>query len=167
MKVKKGFKMFVPLLMAFGLLVLPSTFSQAYAKTEVKHSVIVKETAYITSFQKVHGKWVGKFDYIQWYTGKAADREFLKDCSCSKYMTGAPDKYYIRNVNPKIRTFTISKHAKYVLQTYNPKEIKWNEKVTRSQFIAFLKEQNKDNFIPFHIEITNGVITKITQQYIP
>lgn len=167
MKAKKGFKLFVPLLMAFGLLVLPSTFSQAYAKTEVKHPVIAKETAYITSFQKVHGKWVGKFDYIQWYTGKAADREFLKDCNCSKYMTGAPDEYYIRNVNSKIRTFTISNHAKYVLQTYNPRKIKWNEKVTRNQFVAFLKEQNKDHFIPFHIEITNGIITKITQQYIP
>ena len=141
--------------------------SQVYAKTEVKHPVIVKETAYITSFQKIHGKWVGKFDYIQWYTGKAADREFLKDCNCSKYMTGAPDKYYIRNVNPKIRTFTISNHAKYVLQTYNQNEIKWNEKVTRSQFIDFMKKQNKHHSIPFHIEIQNGEVIKITEQYIP
>jgi hypothetical protein len=52
-------------------------------------------------------------------------------------MDQAPDGYWIRNVNPKIRTFTISKKAQFVLQTRYQYQIKWNEKVTRSQFITF------------------------------
>ncbi|MCM2534064.1 hypothetical protein NDK43_18965 [Neobacillus pocheonensis] len=166
---------FFPALICFGfitsmaaVLFLPSSHSEAYAKSSIStHSTTEKATTYITSFKVVSGKWVGKFDYIQWYFGKDADREFQKDCKCSKDMDHAPDGYWIRNVNPKIRTFPISSSAQYILQTRNPYSIKWNEKVTKGQFLTFLKERNKDHTIPFHIEVKNGVITKITEQYIP
>ncbi|MBT2697223.1 hypothetical protein J7E79_07340 [Bacillus sp. ISL-40] len=164
MKLQRVFKLFFPVLI-FTLLLLPSPSSKANAK--VIQPTTDKAATYITSFQQVHGKWVAKFDYIQWYFGKAADREFLKDCKCSKEMDHAPDGYWIRNVNPKIRTFTISKNAQYVLQTRSLYGIKWNEKVTRSQFITFLKQRDKHHQIPFHIEIKNGIVTKITEQYIP
>jgi hypothetical protein len=167
MKIKRLLKMFFTLLTIFTLLLLPSTFSQVYAKTGVNHPKTVKATTFITSFKKVQGRWVGKFDYIQWYTGKAANREFLKDCKCLNVMDAAPDGYWIRNVNPKIRTFKISNNAQFVLQTRNKYEIKWNEKVTRKQFITFLKQRNKDHQTPFQLVIKNGVITKITEQYIP
>ncbi|MBI0577282.1 hypothetical protein IEC97_07900 [Neobacillus cucumis] len=168
MKFKRLIKTIFPVFLIFTLLILPSPMSQVNAKMKTpNHSKTVKAATYITSFKKVHGKWVGKFDYIQWYFGKAADREFLKDCKCSKDMDGAPDGYWIRNVNPRIRTFTISKNAQFVLQTRNSYQVKWNEKVTRSQFIRFLKQRNKDHQVPFHIEIRKGVVTKITEQYIP
>ncbi|MBT2727415.1 hypothetical protein J7E63_10760 [Bacillus sp. ISL-75] len=168
MNIQRLLKMFFTVLMIFTLLILPSTFSQVYAKTGVtKHPKTVKATTYITSFKMVQGKWVGKFDYIQWYTGKAADREFLKDCKCRNVMDAAPDGYWIRNVNPKIRTFNISNNTQFVLQTRNQYEIKWNEKVTRKQFFIFLKQRNKDHQTPFHLVIKNGVVTKITEQYIP
>lgn len=164
----KLLKRLFPITIIMFLLVLSTTSLESYAKTtNSKHAKVIKATTYITSFKLKNGKWVGKFDYIQWYVGKAADREFLKDCKCSKDMDHAPDGYWIRNVNPKIRTFTISKNAQYFLQTRNDYAIKWNEKVTRSQFLKFLKERNRDHQIPFHIEIKNNVITKITEQYIP
>jgi hypothetical protein len=168
MNLSRLMKIFYPVLMIFTLLLLPSQNSQTYAKTNIiKPPKVEKATTYITSFKQINGKWVGKFDYIQWYFGKSADREFLKDCKCQKDMDGAPDGYWIRNVNPKIRTFTISNNAQYILQTRSLYEIKWNEKVTRSQFITFLNQRDKHHQIPFHLEITNGVITKITEQYIP
>ena len=168
MKIQTLIKLLFSVLMIFTLLLLPSTISKASATTKVtKQPITEKAPTYITSFKYDHGKWIGKFDYIQWYFGKAADREFLKDCNCRKDMDHAPDGYWIRNVNPKIRTFTISKNAQYVLQTRNLYYIKWNEKVTRSQFITFLTQQDKRHQIPFHIEVKNGVVTKITQQYIP
>ena len=168
MKIQRSIKLFFSVLMIFTLLLLPSTISKASATTKVsKQSVTEKSPTYITSFKYDHGKWVGKFDYIQWYFGKAADREFIKDCKCSKDMDHAPDGYWIRNVNPKIRTFTISKSARYVLQTRNLYKITWNENVTRSQFITFLKQRDTHHQIPFHIEVKNGVVTKITEQYIP
>ena len=168
MKFPKFIKLFFPVCMLFTLLLLPSSLSNAYARTQVaKHPITENAATYITSFNLVNGKWVGKFDYIQWYFGKAADREFIKDCKCSKDMDHAPDGYWIRNVNPKIRTFTISKSARYVLQTRNLYKITWNENVTRNQFITFLKQRDTHHQIPFHIEVKNGVVTKITEQYIP
>jgi hypothetical protein len=143
--------------------------SVSEAKTVVKtaaNPVIEKETAYITGINIKSNRMYGHFDYIQWFFGKAADREFLKDCKCSEYMKHAPDMYYIRNVNPRIRTIRIANNAQYILQTYND-TIKWNQKVTKAQFLGFLKRRNKDHSIPFHLEIKNGIITKITEQYIP
>ncbi|MDQ0197889.1 hypothetical protein [Neobacillus ginsengisoli] len=164
--------LFFPALICFVFITtmffLPLSSSDAFAKSSVStHNVTEKATTYITSFKVIRGKLVGNFDYIQWYFGKDADREFLKDCKCSKEMDHAPDGYWIRNVNPKIRTYSISNSAQYVLQTRSPYSIKWNEKVTKSQFLSFLKERNKDHTIPFHIEVKNGVVTKITEQYIP
>ncbi|MEH7118942.1 hypothetical protein V7128_16230 [Neobacillus vireti] len=168
MKLQRVIKLFIPVFMMFTLLLLPSSILKANATTQVtQQPTTEKSPTYITSFQYVNGKWVGKFDYIQWYFGKAADKEFLKDCKCSKEMDHAPDGYWIRNVNPKIRTFTISDNAQYILQTRDLYQIKWNEKVTRNQFITFLKQQDTHHQIPYHIEVKNGVVTKITQQYIP
>ncbi|NRD80117.1 hypothetical protein HPT25_22520 [Bacillus sp. BRMEA1] len=166
MQVYRFSKVLLPVLIIFNLLFMPSTTTNAQSN-KTNHPKIEETTAYITSFKKTNGKWVGKFDYIQWYFGKDADKEFLKDCNCSKEMDHAPDGYYIRNVNPKIRTFTISNSATYILQTFNPYEIKWNQKVTRAQFVSFLKDRNQHHYIPFHIEIQNGIVTKITEQYIP
>src|SRR3954454_7827109 len=132
MKFPKFIKLFFPVCMLVTLLLLPSSLSKAYARVQVAKPPVTENAAtYITSFREVQGKWVGKFDYIQWYFGKAADREFIKDCKCSKEMDHAPDGYWIRNVNPKIRTFTISKTAHFVLQTRNLYKITWNENVTR------------------------------------
>jgi len=164
----KLLKRLVPIAIIMFLLFLSTTSMESYAKTSISRpDKVEKATTYITSFKLKKGKWVGKFDYIQWYFGKAADKEFLKDCKCGKVMDHAPDGYWIRNVNPKIRTFTISKSAQYILQTRSAYAIKWNEKVTRSQFLTFLKERNRDGQTPFHIEIKNNVVTKITEQYIP
>lgn len=129
---------------------------------------VQKETTYIKSLYFVHGKLYGKFDYIQWYFGKDADREFLKDCpECKKQgMTSPPDMYYIRNVNKRIRTIQISSKAQYILQTRGD-DIKWNEKVNQKHFLEFTKKKGVPYSLPFHIELKNGVITKITEQYVP
>lgn len=122
-----------------------------------------KTMTYITSLKEVHGKLTGTFNYIQWYFGKDADREFLKDCGCKKEMDGAPDGYYIRDASSKLRSFPVSKSAAYFLQTRTG-EIKWNEKVTKQQFLQFVKTKY---YVPYKITIKNGVITSISEQYIP
>ncbi|MDP4162355.1 MAG: hypothetical protein Q8898_04545 [Bacillota bacterium] len=155
---KKALSIFFVAVALFGFV----TVSEA----KTTKPVTEKATAYITAIKFNKGKMTGSFDYIQWYFGKDADREFVKDCKCGKEMPYAPDGYYIRNINKKIRTFTISNSAQYVLQTRTD-TIKWNEKVTKTQFLNFLKKRNQQKGIPFHIEVKGGVVTKITEQYIP
>lgn len=149
----------------FVLAALFGNVTSSEARTNSK-PVTEKATTYITGISFKSTRMYGHFDYIQWFLGKEADKEFLKDCKCSKEMQNAPDGYWIRNVNPKIRTFRISNTAQYVLQTRTG-EIKWNEKVSKSQFLNFLKKRNQDHVIPFHLEIKDGVVIKITEQYIP
>src|SRR3954465_7219338 len=99
-----------PALICIALFAIMSTVlflsisnSNAYAKSSFKKlSKTEKATTYITTVTVVNGKLVGKFDNLTWYFGKNADREFQRDCKC---MNQAPDGYWIRNKNPKIRTF--------------------------------------------------------------
>ncbi len=133
------------------------------AAAKPSKKVTEKAVTYITSLKSVNGNLYGSFDYIQWFTGKNADQQVQKACGCKQ---GAPDGYFIRNDNPKIRQFPISKNAEFVLQTRDPYKIKWNEKVTKAQFIKFAN--NKIHVkTPYHLQVENGVVTKITEQYIP
>jgi hypothetical protein len=139
-------------------------------QSPLKVAHVVKETTYIKSLKIKQGKLFADFDYIQWYTGKRADQEFLKDCKeACKGKDGlhhAPDGYYIRNVNPKIRTLLISDKAKFIVQLRSS-EIKWNTILSKQEFIKYYHSKSYFNNIPYHIEIKNGVVTKLTEQYIP
>lgn len=121
-----------------------------------------KATAYIQSLKIQQGKLYADLDDIQWYTGKEADREFLKDCKeCSEPGSPkhAPNNYYIRNVDDEIRTLMIADTAQFILQTRTG-EIKWNEHVTKEDFVLFFLQNESSSEKPFHLEITNGVVTK-------
>jgi hypothetical protein len=163
-------KAFFSLLIIASLVSMTSVVSAKPVKSVNQAVSIEKATTYINSLKIIKGKLYGDFDYIQWFVGKDADREFLKDCKeCKGYdgLRHAPNGYYIRNVNPKIRTFMISDQAEFVLQTRTG-DIKWNEKVSKKDFVNFAQKKMKEGiFIPYHIEIRNGIVTKITEQYIP
>lgn len=163
-------KAFFSLLVIASLVGMTSVVSAKPVKPVNQAVSIEKATTYIKSLKIIKGKLYGDFDYIQWFVGKDADREFLKDCKKCKGYDGLGhvlNGYYIRNVNPKIRTFMISDQAQFVLQTRTG-DIKWNEKVSKKDFINFAQKKIKEgNITPYHIEIQNGVVTKITEQYIP
>ena len=136
----------------------------------LKVAHVEKETTYIKSLKIKKGKLYADFDYIQWYIGKKADQEFLKDCKeeCKGKdgLKHAPDDYYIRNANPKIRTLLISDKAKFIVQLRSS-EMKWNTILSKQEFIKYFHSKSYFTNIPYHIEIKNGVVTKLTEQYIP
>jgi hypothetical protein len=78
----------------------------------------------------------------------------------------APDGYFIRNANTKIRSFLISDKSIFIIQPRSG-EVKWNKVVSRKEFIDYVQSKSYMNHVPFHIELKNGVVTKITEQYIP
>ncbi|MBP0727288.1 hypothetical protein J5Y03_19250 [Bacillus sp. RG28] len=138
----------------------------------VKVAHVIKKTTYIKSLKIKQSKLFANFDYIQWYTGKRADQEFLKDCKEECKGKDAPhyafDGYYIRNANPKIRTLLISNKAIFVVQPLTSAgDVQFNKIVTKQEFIKYFYSKSYYNQAPFHIEIKNGVVTKLTQQYIP
>ncbi|WP_409297037.1 hypothetical protein V1498_04125 [Peribacillus sp. SCS-26] len=129
-----------------------------------------KQTTYLNSVKTTSKGIYAKADYIQWFRGEQANKEAFKDKACywDRGKCYAMDDYYIRNVNPKIRTLPVSKKAVITMVTYQIEKTN-NIKKQKVSMAVFLKEMKKSRYrdIPFHIVLKNGVITKITEQYIP
>ncbi|MFD0050920.1 hypothetical protein ACFVHQ_16540 [Actinomycetes bacterium NPDC127524] len=145
------------------MILLPSALASAASSS-------TNATTYFTSMNSTSKGVTAKADYIQWYRGERASQEAQKDHECYWYKGKCyvPDDYYIRNVNKKIRSLKISKSAVITMVTYQIE--KTNDiKKQRISLSAFTKEMTKKRYryIPFHITVKNGVIVKITEQFIP
>ncbi|MGO0061099.1 hypothetical protein ACTID9_13950 [Brevibacillus fluminis] len=126
-----------------------------------------KSMAYVKSIQVKNGKLMISLDYIQWFFGDAAVKAYHEDHPKEK--GDYPMEYYIRNNSAKIRTFEISPKASFTLQTNSTKDgnFQWNEAVNVNTFKKFVISKGIPFHLPFQIEVTNGMVTKITEQYIP
>ncbi|NTU21339.1 hypothetical protein HPY28_13505 [Brevibacillus sp. HB1.2] len=133
-----------------------------------KHgNTIEKSMAYVKSLQVKNGKLIVSLDYVQWFFGEAGAKAYRQDHPLEK--EDYPMPYYIRNNSPKIRTFEVSPKASFTLQTNSIKDdnFNWNESVNTDTFKKFMLSKGIPYHLPFHIEVTNGIITKITEQYVP
>ena len=157
----------------------PSSVSEEGAASEDSPSlyppaVTEKAMGYVKKVYTQSGKNFLDIDYIQWLTGDAAEKAMREDGECPK--TGeciVLDDYYIRNVNPLIRTYELAPDVEIVLVTYKLEqtgEIQ-DQKVTFSQFKQIWSGNDPDlahlKNMPYHIEIGNQKILKIKEQYIP
>jgi len=132
-----------------------------------------KAMGYIKTVYESGGKRYLNIDYIQWLTGDEAIKAMREDgkCPVDIYPDPSyciPNGFYIRNQNPKIRTFEISKDVQISRVTafdYSPtgvKSISYEELKN-----LFTPTDSYFKNIPFHIEVVNGLVVKITEQYIP
>ncbi|MGG4455818.1 hypothetical protein [Brevibacillus porteri] len=130
-------------------------------------NTLEKSMAYVKTIQVKNGKLIVSLDYIQWFFGEAGVKAYRQDHPLEK--EDYPMPYYIRNSSPKIRTFEVSPKASFTLQTSSTKDdnFNWNESVNTDTFKKFVLSKGIPYQLPFHIEVKNGVITKITEQYVP
>jgi len=132
-----------------------------------------KAMGYIKTVYENGGKRYLDIDYVQWLTGDEATKAMGEDgkCPVNIYPDPSyciPNGFYVRNQNPKIRTFEISKDVQISRATafdYSPTGVK---SISYEEFknLFALKDSYFRN-IPFHIEVVNGLVIKITEQYIP
>jgi len=146
-----------------------------------------KQIGYIKSVSSSDGNYSLKIDYIQWVSPCVANSE------TSYCMNG----YEIVNTNPLIRTFPISNNATIKMQTFSHNasgNFNSNQVVSLPLFEGIINGTVIPNYldpsqnpgaglnpytpiyntgsttnkgIPFWITLNNGVITDITEQYIP
>lgn len=130
-------------------------------------NTLEKSMAYVKTLQVKNGKLIVSLDYVQWFFGEAAVKAYRQDHPKEK--EDYPMPYYIRNSSPKIRTFEISPKASFTLQTNSTQDenFHWNEAVNADTFKKFVLSKGIPYQIPFHIEVKNGIITKVTEQYVP
>lgn len=132
--------------------------------TEEEQPIITElALGYIKMIYEQNGKRYLNIDYIQWlsHSNKTC---FVLGSELPNVPQCNPNGFLIVNQNPKIRTFEISKGAEIQMVTGAGAEINTYEEF-KSLFAAESTSHLKN--IPYHIEVRNGVIVKIIEQYIP
>jgi hypothetical protein len=147
---------------------------------------------YIKSITSQNGTNSLVIDYVQWLTGKDAIKATLEDGECriegmstdqaiaglAKFDTSmgygevygncTPGGFYIRNQNTQLRTFPIANNVQIKLQTYNNQGN--NYVVSPATFINIFNTATGEypaKKLPYWITLNNGVVTGITEQYVP
>jgi hypothetical protein len=102
------------------------------------------------------------FDLIQLYFGDDATREAAKDHQESP----PPNDYYIRNVNPRLRTLPVRSD---VTVTVNTLGAAWTGSAIKDVRVTFdrLATLIAASRAPFWITVQHGQVVKIAEQYIP
>jgi hypothetical protein len=99
-------------------------------------------------------------DLIQFYWGDDATREAAKDHQESP----PPNDYYIRNINPRLRTLPVRADA---IITVNSLGYGGQAEHPVSLARLGILTRPKDDWPPFWITVRHGQIVKITQQWVP
>ena len=103
------------------------------------------------------------FDLIQFFTGDAATKAAAEDGEESP----PPNDYYIRNVNPKLRTLPVAADAPItvnVLAAQSTGSATKDVVVTLAKLASYFPNSGTP---PFWITVEQGQVTKIAQQYLP
>jgi hypothetical protein len=103
------------------------------------------------------------FDLIQFFTGEAAAKAAAEDNEESP----PPNDYYIRNVNPRLRTLPVRAGAPItvnVLAAQSTGSATKDVPVTLAKLASWFPNSGTP---PFWITVEQGQVTKIAQQYLP
>jgi hypothetical protein len=112
---------------------------------------------------RIHtGRRTVTVDLIQFHEGEDAIREAAEDGEESP----PPDDYYIRNVNPRLRTLPVRAGAPITVNTLAADE---TGSATRDVRVSLhtLEELLHRHSSPFWITVSNGRVTRIAEQFIP
>jgi len=103
------------------------------------------------------------FDLIQFFTGDAAAKAAAEDNQESP----PPNDYYIRNVNPRLRTLPVAAGAPITVNVLAAQATGSSTKdvsVTLAELASYFPNSGTP---PFWITVEQGQVTKIAQQYLP
>jgi hypothetical protein len=103
------------------------------------------------------------FDLIQFYWGDDATREAAKDHQESP----PPNDYYIRNVNPRLRTLPVRSDAPITTNTLTAGHTGSATKDIRLPLWRLAVVLPPTDSPPFWITVHHGQVVKIAEQYIP
>jgi hypothetical protein len=97
------------------------------------------------------------FDVVQWYFGKDAAREAARDHQESP----PPNDYYIRNVNPKLRTLATADDATITVNNL----LNSNQSVPVS--LPKLASLTRERSPMFWITVRHNQVLRISEQWVP
>jgi len=97
-------------------------------------------------------------DVIQFLTGEAAKQASVADGNGDD----VPNDYYIRNVNPRLRTLALAADANVtVLDAVDP------ARSVRADVPALANLVSHSPVTPYWLTVSGGRVVKVEQQYLP
>lgn len=143
-----------------------STF--IFSKTD--DSAIDMQMGFIDSIDKNGDKYSLIIDYANMLSGDEAKQQMIAEEVCDSIDTcDLPNDYYISNLNPKLRTFSISPTVTIDVstshQSINLENVMDKQTISFEQFITLINTEEYQ--VPWWIAITDGVVTHISEQYLP
>jgi hypothetical protein len=132
-----------------------TTTSEPVVLADGRHPVLIKTV-------DVQGRRI-TFDLIQFLTGEAAIKAAAEDHQESP----PPNDYYIRNVNPRLRTLPVRSGAPITVNNLAYQESGNSTKnvtVTLAKLASLMPKQGGP---PIWITVQNGQVTKIAEQFVP
>jgi hypothetical protein len=103
------------------------------------------------------------FDLVQFFTGEAATKAAAEDGEESP----PPNDYYIRNVNPRLRTLPVRDDAPITVNVLAAQSTGSSTKdvsVTLAKLASYFPNPGTT---PFWITVEQGQMTKVAQQFLP
>ena len=123
------------------------------APSDGRHPVVVQRV-------EVGGRTV-TFDLVQWFQGDAAARAAAEDGEESP----PPNDYYIRNVNPRLRTLPVAADARLTLTRLALGQGGGNAAGGVPVDLATVAANGRDHL--FWATVQGGRILRLEEQYIP
>jgi hypothetical protein len=103
------------------------------------------------------------FDLIQFFTGDAAAKAAAEDGEESP----PPNDYYIRNVNPRLRTLPVRDGAPITVNALAAQATGSSTKDVLVDLAKLASYFPNSGTPPFWITVEQGQVTRIAQQYLP
>jgi hypothetical protein len=103
------------------------------------------------------------FDLIQFYTGEAATKAAAEDNKESP----PPNDYYIRNVNPRLRTLPVRSDAPITVNVLAAGSTGSSTKDVSVTLVKLASYFPNSGTAPFWITVEQVQVTKIAQQFLP
>lgn len=128
-----------------------------------------KATGYIKALYGKKGKNYIDIDYIQYFDGKDAINAIRQDKMSSgyDYSEEMPNGFYIRNNNPKIRTFQLSKYVRIKIRYEFETSATGEKTVSYEEFKSKYDSKELYKEIPVDIIVKGEAVTELVQKFIP
>ena len=136
-----------------GSTAAPSPAAEGAELEDGRHPVVVQRV-------EVGGRTV-TFDLVQWFQGDAAARAAAEDGEESP----PPNDYYIRNVNPRLRTLPVAADARLTLTRLTLGQGGGNAASGVPVDLATVAANGRDHL--FWATVQGGRILRLEEQYIP
>lgn len=133
--------------------------------------------AYIKRMYRDEGVSYIEIDPVNWYEGDDATRQLrADDPDCEKmYGPGCviPEGYYINNEDKTVTRYRISDSASVTMQTLEKDEAgrpKFEQRITVEKLLEVFSRPSEEEMhfriTPFIIDIREGVVTRVLEQYV-